>query len=193
MDLAASVGPWIPDGSRVAPPHEVSEPATLYLLAPCSTSFGCAEAVMVAVHVELDVREGACNAALAVDSHHKIRTWRNLNLSNATFMCWYSILFANGFIERDGTASEFLIGLLNELACWALAPGAESFFRSLLLGRIWMRSLFECSKSENQAAVPLNFLYLEDFSVSSIYRNVLRRLGAFMLVNLPRRKLQPKQ
>ncbi|XP_020402966.1 uncharacterized protein [Zea mays] len=22
MDLTASVGPWIPDGSRVAPPHE---------------------------------------------------------------------------------------------------------------------------------------------------------------------------
>lgn len=55
-------------------------PPTLYLLAPCSTSFGCAEAVMVAVHVELDVREGACSAASAVDSHHKIRTWRNLNL-----------------------------------------------------------------------------------------------------------------
>ncbi|XP_020402097.1 uncharacterized protein [Zea mays] len=85
---------------------------------------------------------------------------------------------------------EFLIGLLNELACWALAPGAESFFRSLLLGRIWMRSLFECSKYENQAdsctfELPLTW---RTFSVSSICRNVLRRLGAFMLVNLPKKK-----
>ncbi|ONM18297.1 hypothetical protein ZEAMMB73_Zm00001d004088 [Zea mays] len=31
-------------------------PPTLYFLAPCSTSFGCAEAVMVAVHVELDLQ-----------------------------------------------------------------------------------------------------------------------------------------
>ncbi|XP_008661212.1 uncharacterized protein [Zea mays] len=70
---------------------------------------------------------------------------------------------------------EFLIGLLNELACWALAPGAESFFRSLLLGRIWMRSLFECSKYENQAGMSSGGLEPSCWSI------------------FPRRKLQPKQ
>ncbi|ONM18300.1 hypothetical protein ZEAMMB73_Zm00001d004088 [Zea mays] len=53
-----------------------------------------------------------------------------------------------------------------------------------------MRSLFECSKSENQEdsctfELPLTW---RTFSVSSICRNVLRRLGAFMLVNLPKKK-----
>ncbi|XP_008661205.1 uncharacterized protein [Zea mays] len=76
---------------------------------------------------------------------------------------------------------EFLIGLLNELACWALAPGAESFFRSLLLGRIWMRSLFECSKYENQA------VFLLSAGMSS------GGLEPSCWSIFPRRKLQPKQ